>query len=54
MPHYDGVSSSGVGKGYLEKPAAVRKGSGKPWPFGLHVAGYRYKIQNKKTKNSQW
>ena len=23
MPHYDGASSSGVGKGYLEKPAAV-------------------------------
>ena len=22
-PHYDGASSSGVGKGYLEKPAAA-------------------------------
>ena len=22
MPHYDGASSSGAGKGYLEKPAA--------------------------------
>ena len=26
MPHYDGASSSGVGKGYIEKPAAIRKG----------------------------
>ena len=28
MPHYDGASSSGVGNGYLEKPAAADK-SGK-------------------------
>ena len=44
MIHYDGAtSSSRAGKGYLEKPAAVRKGSSKPlpWPFGRRVAGYK-------------
>ena len=43
MSHCDGASSSGVGKGYVEKPAAVRRGSGRPpqWPFGPHVAGYK-------------
>ena len=30
------------GKGYIEKPVAVRKAAARP-----HVAGYKYKIQNK-------
>ena len=43
MPRYDGTSSFGVGKGYIEKPAVDRKISSKllPWPFGPHVVGYK-------------
>ena len=43
MPHYDSLGLSGVGNGYLEKSAAARKGSGKPfpWPFKPHVAIYK-------------
>ena len=48
MPHYDGASSSGVGKGYIEKPAIVRKGSGKPAALALRAACSGLKIKDGK------
>ena len=48
------ASWSGVGKGYLEKPAVVREGNGKPlpWPSGPHVACSGLQIKDKQTKCS--
>ena len=47
IPHYDGASSPGVGN-RLERPPLPARAAALPlpWPFGPHVAGYKYKAIN--------
>ena len=48
IPHYDSASLSEAGKGCIEKPAAVRKGSGKAAAMALRAACSGIKIQDSK------
>ena len=51
-PCYDRQCSSGTGYGLCKKPTAVASGL-LPWPFGLHAAGWVYKIIHKQSKQAK-
>ena len=48
IPHYESAGLSEAGKGYIEKPAAVRKGSGKAAAMALRAACSGIEIQDSK------
>ena len=47
-PHYNRASWFEAGKGYLLKSPSL------PWPPGPHIAGYKYKNQNKQKTDRGW
>ena len=59
-PTMTAQASSGVGNGYTggkQSPVSCLREAAAmplPWPYGPHVAGYKYKNQNKTKKTGGW